>query len=819
MGLSIKIIFLFVCSVFCFNINIYSSETSLRSFNLDNSGYSYQWANLETNFNTSLITMINSGTCPAALPFCTSNSYTFPASTDVANIGAVGCLSTTPNAAWYWMEIGNSGNIDIHISSGGDVDFICWGPFSSLSAACASNLMSNPGIDCSYSAAAAEDCNIVGAVSGQVYVLLITNYANIATNISFNQTGGTGTTNCGIIAPPITNNGPLCAGQTLNLSVTSPIPGASYSWTGPNGWTSNVMNPSIPNITTAQAGTYSMTITIGTQVSPPVTTQVIVNQLPAVTASASPITICSGSSTQLTGTVSTPLETVSGSSTFNWTGSIYDGGVSYYMGDYIQGVTSGLPADAVITSITYSTSVLTSSGSDYCNTWWGAEFHVNGTYIADACNVSNQTYSGLNGQLANNQTFRLWLYDIDNWNDLVNVGLTVTVNYTYTQNSTPSFSWAPSTGLSATNILNPTASPTSTTTYTLTASASGCPNNASVTVNVNPNVTPTFSALGPYCVGATPGLLPGSSTNSPTITGTWSPATISTASPGTIIYTFTPTAGQCAIPTTMSVTVNPLPTVSASASPSTICNGGSSSLTGSGAGSYSWSHGLGSGNPVSVNPSTTTTYTVTGSTLGCTNTASVTVNVNPNIIPTFSALGPYCVGAIPGLLPGSSTNSPAITGTWSPATISTASAGTIIYTFTPSAGQCATTANLSVIVTQPAAPTGLACYQTANFNSNTCTWDITGTLPAAPTGLACYQTANFNTTSCTWNITGTQPAAPTGLSCYQTATWNPTTCVWDITGTQPAAPTGLACYQTANFNTTSCTWNITGTQPAAPTGL
>ena len=130
-----------------------------------------------------------------------------------------------------------------------------------------------------------------------------------------------------------------------------------------------------------------------------------------------------------------------------------------------------------------------------------------------------------------------------------------------------------------------------------------------------------------------------------------------------------------------------------------------------------------------------------------------------------------------------------------------------------------TTCAWDVTGTQPAAPTGLACYESANFNTTTCAWDVTGTQPAAPTGLACYESANFNTTTCAWDVTGTQPAAPTGLACYESANFNTTTCAWDVTGTQPAAPTGLACYESANFNTTTCAWDVTGTQPAAPTGL
>ena len=50
-------------------------------------------------------------------------------------------------------------------------------------------------------------------------------------------------------------------------------------------------------------------------------------------------------------------------------------------------------------------------------------------------------------------------------------------------------------------------------------------------------------------------------------------------------------------------------------------------------------------------------------------------------------------------------NNPAITGTWSPATISTATAGTTTYTFTPAAGQCATTATMNIVVTANITPT------------------------------------------------------------------------------------------------------------------
>ena len=58
-------------------------------------------------------------TCGAADPFCTGNTYTFPNNTGIGNAGGgnnYDCLSTTPNPAWYYMEVATSGNINIGIS-------------------------------------------------------------------------------------------------------------------------------------------------------------------------------------------------------------------------------------------------------------------------------------------------------------------------------------------------------------------------------------------------------------------------------------------------------------------------------------------------------------------------------------------------------------------------------------------------------------------------------------------------------------------------------------------------------------------------------
>ena len=70
---------------------------------------------------------------------------------------------------------------------------------------------------------------------------------------------------CGTCIPPsapvVGNNGPVCVNTTLNLTASN-INGATYSWTGPNGFTSNLQNPIINNVSLNDSGTYSVTATL-----------------------------------------------------------------------------------------------------------------------------------------------------------------------------------------------------------------------------------------------------------------------------------------------------------------------------------------------------------------------------------------------------------------------------------------------------------------------------------------------------------------------------------------------------------------------------
>lgn len=141
----------------------------------------------------------------------------------------------------------------------------------------------------------------------------------------------------------------------------------------------------------------------------------------------------------------------------------------------------------------------------------------------------------------------------------------VILNAEFTQASTPTLV----TGLPSGSVF-----PLGTTTVTYeVTNSNGCSSTCSFDVTVAPS-TATFTQVAPICVGGTLDPLPTTSNNG--VTGTWSPAIDATT---TTTYTFTPDAGQCAVPTTMTIVVNPLPTVNFTANPFPVCAGTSTVLS------------------------------------------------------------------------------------------------------------------------------------------------------------------------------------------------------------------------------------------------
>ena len=120
-------------------------------------------------------------------------------------------------------------------------------------------------------------------------------------------------------APIVSSNSPVCIGQNIKLT-SAAIAGANYSWSGQNGFTSDLQNPEITSVKEAQAGKYSLTVTVNGCTSNAGVAEVVINQPPVVTAGVDQ-TACAGNpfaalSGSITGGTTTGIWTTSGSGTF-----------------------------------------------------------------------------------------------------------------------------------------------------------------------------------------------------------------------------------------------------------------------------------------------------------------------------------------------------------------------------------------------------------------------------------------------------------------------------------------------------------------------
>ena len=350
---------------------------------------------------------------------------------------------------------------------------------------------------------------------------------------------------------------------------------------------------------------------------------------------------------------------------------------------------------------------------------------------------------------------------------------------------------------------SPALNNTATSTYTFTPDAGQCATTATLTITVNTSVTPTFDPVAAICSGASLSPLPTTSNNG--ITGTWSPALNNTA---TTTYTFTPGAGQCGTTASLTITVNtpvtptfdPVAAICSGASLSPLPSTSNNGITGS------WSPAL--------NNTATTLYTFTPNAGQCASTSTLTIVVNAPQTPTFDAVSPICEGAPLANLPLISNNS--ISGTWSPAINNLA---TTNYTFTPSAGQCATTASLTITVNAPVTPTfapvaaicsgaSIAALPTTSINgisgiwspalNNTATTNYTFT----PTAGQCASTAS---------LTITVNPLP-GISLNGSASCAPDLLSWSVDVTVSAGT--LSTSAGTATNTGGNNWTVSG----VPTG-
>ena len=115
----------------------------------------------------------------------------------------------------------------------------------------------------------------------------------------------------------------------------------------------------------------------------------------------------------------------------------------------------------------------------------------------------------------------------------------------------------------------------------------------------------------------------------------------------------------------------------------------------------------GTWNPPTISSSTvgSQVYTFTPTNIYCANPATMNISVLANEIPTFNQISPLCINDNPPNLPNISTNLSPFSGSWSPSTVVSNTAGLFTYSFTPNVGQCAVVTTMDIIILNYTTPT------------------------------------------------------------------------------------------------------------------
>ena len=274
--------------------------------------------------------------------------------------------------------------------------------------------------------------------------------------------------------------------------------------------------------------------------------------------------------------------------------------------------------------------------------------------------------------------------------------------------------------------------------------------------------TPTITAVTSptsVCSGASIAILGGGATTYTWMPGSSNSSSITVTPTVTTSYTLSGSTAGCTGTKTVSVIVNPTPTISVLASNSVICSVGSTSLIASGASTYTWSNGITNG--VAFSPTVTSTYTVIGSSaLGCTNTAVRTISVNP--IPIISVNSPtLCSGFTTTLIPTGATTYSWSTGV-SSSSIAVSPTLTTNYTVTGTSLGCSTSTVANVAVSSS---------PTLTVNNATICAGQTATLVASGALLYAWSTASISNsisvsplTTTTYTVIGTNAIGCTSAS-------------------------------------------------------
>ncbi|MFD2908327.1 gliding motility-associated C-terminal domain-containing protein [Flavobacterium ardleyense] len=695
--------------------------------------------------------------CSDSSAFCGDVGLVYPNSVSTPGYGAIGCLSSTPNPSWFYMQVNQSGTLNFQIAqtsatTGGglDVDYIVWGPFTPEQFATSCNNLygypqGNTGFpnnvaSCSYSAVSVENFTIPNAIVGNIYVVLITNYSNSVGTVTFTQTGGTGATDCSIVCS--LDLGPdqvFCDTPSYQI-VSSNATADNYAWYLNNVLISGVNTSSI---TVSQTGTYKCVITCGiNQVEDEIVLTFNTSTIPTFDAI---VPICENTTAPVLATTST------NGITGTWSPAVVS---NVNSGIYTFTPTTGQCASPIDVSITVNAKTVPSfvslapvcagdvapvlpstSNNGITGSWSPA--------IVDNMNSATYTFTPDTGQCASVATLNVQVLATCTFGTIASAVLldncTTTPSGTFFNTTSGSQAIGAATDIFPNSNLG---------TY-VQASGNLMFNGAelrtfkTITSNVcsarlNYRVYEASATPGAFTIvnlslleDCTAGTYPTGGASCLTGDQRWQEVTaaidLTANAPGNyIIEVYYDVTGDNDNPTECddSIVLDNggayyVATFSIQATPSfafvspTTCNGTQGAITISGftpGNIYGVSYMQ---NAVAVGPnnytansngdiliSNLTAGAYTGFNFainGCTITDAIVITlVDPIYNPTFNQVGPFCVGdAI--ILP--TTSIEGYTGTWSPAVDNTQ---TTTYTFTPTAGQCATVNSTYVVTVNPA---------------------------------------------------------------------------------------------------------------------
>jgi gliding motility-associated-like protein len=389
---------------------------------------------------------------------------------------------------------------------------------------------------------------------------------------------------------PIVDAGPdtsICLGEgtVIGGAPTGPASG-SYSWTP----FATLNDDTIQNPTATPTGTtqYIVTVTDSNNCVNMDTVDITVNPLPTITSSLD-TALCIGSCYQLN---------ASGGLTYTWSPS--------------TGLSNDTISNPLACPLATTTYIVTGTDTNGCFDTASTTITVNPLPVIT---ISNDTS--------------------------VCIGTCAPL----TASGGTGYSWSPGLTLSDSTIFNPIACPTTNTTYTVTVTtANSCVDTASVTLSVDSLPTIDAGMDTALCLGdsvqlnATGGVsyvwTPNANISNDTIANPFVFPTVTTT-----YYVNGTDSNGCVNSDSVIVTVNPLPSISIS-NDTAICDGDCAQLIVTGGDSYIWTPTTGLSNDTISNPiacpTVPTTYVVNVTdSNSCSDTASVSITINP--LPTINA--------------------------------------------------------------------------------------------------------------------------------------------------------------------------------------